>query len=240
MSEPVRLSKRVAELAGCSRAEAERYVEGGWVSVDGVVIDRPQHKVTTEVVAVDADASLAPPEPATLLLHKPAGCDTISGPNPAVSLVAATTRWSDDASGIRLQKRHFASLTPLVPLDRDASGLMVVTQDGRVWRRLTEDGDEIEHEYIVEVSGEIAPWGLRRLNHGLSYEGRELPACKVSWQNEVRLRFAIKGVQGGQLRAMCKQVNLDVVSIRRLRIGRISLGKMPEGQWRCLPASERF
>jgi 23S rRNA pseudouridine2604 synthase len=240
MSDPVRLAKRVADLTGCSRADAERYIEGGWVSVDGVVVERPQHKVSDESVTIDPLARLEPEAPATVLLHKPAGVDAISGANPAASLVAATTRWSDDVSGIRLQKRHFANLTPLVPLDRDASGLMVLTQDGRVWRRLTEDGDEIEHEYLVEVSGDIAPWGLRRLNHGLSYEGRELPPCKVSWQNEVRLRFAIKGVQGGQLRAMCKQVSLDVVSIRRLRIGRISLGKMPEGQWRYLPASERI
>ncbi len=240
MSEPIRLAKRVAAIRGCSRADAERYVEGGWVSVDGIVIDRPQHKVTTELVTIDDDASLTPLEPATLLLHKPQGFDTISGSNPAATLAVAGARWSEDASGVRPLKRHLANLTPLVPLDREASGLIVLTQDGRVWRRLTEDGDEIEHEYIVEVAGEIAPWGLRRLNHGLSYEGRELPPCKVSWQNEIRLRFAIKGVQGGQLRAMCKQVNLDVVSIRRLRIGRIPLGKLPEGQWRYLPANERF
>jgi 23S rRNA pseudouridine2604 synthase len=240
MSEPVRLAKRVAELTGCSRSEAERYVEGGWVTVDGVVIDRPQHKVTTELVAIDPDASLAEPEPATLLLHKPAGYDAISGSREAAMLVTPASRWADDASGVRLLKRHFANLTPLVPLDREASGLMVLTQDGRVWRRLTEDGDEIEHEYIVEVSGEIAPWGLRRLAHGLIHQGRMLPPCKVSWQSEVRLRFAIKGVQGGQLRDMCEQVGLAVVSIRRIRIGRVPLAKMPEGHWRHLPFGERF
>jgi 23S rRNA pseudouridine2604 synthase len=240
MTEPVRLAKRVAELVGCSRADAERYVEGGWVSVDGVVIDRPQHKVSTESVSIDPAATLADPEPATILLNKPAGFDAISGPKPAEALVTAATRWADDSSGVRLLKRHFANLTPLVSLDREASGLMVLTQDGRVWRRLSEDGDEIEHEYIVEVSGDIAPWGLRRLCHGLSYEGRELPACKVSWQNEIRLRFAIKAVQGGQLRDMCKQVGLEVVAIRRIRIGRVSLAKMPEGSWRYLPAGERL
>lgn len=240
MSEPIRLSKRVAALRGCSRADAERYVEDGWVSVDGVVIDQPQHKVTTEVVTIAADASLAPPEPATLLLHKPPAFDAISGSNPAASLATAAAHWSEDASGVRPLQRHLRNLTARVPLDREASGLLVLTQDGRVWRRLSEDGDEIEHEYLVEVSGEIAPWGLSRLNHGLSHEGRVLPPCKVSWQNESRLRFAIKAVQGGQLRAMCAQVGLDVVSIRRLRIGRISLGKLPVGQWRYLAAGERF
>jgi 23S rRNA pseudouridine2604 synthase len=117
---------------------------------------------------------------------------------------------------------------------------MVLTQDGRVWRRLTEDADSIEHEYIVEVSGEIGPWGLKRLNHGLRYRGREIPPCKVSWQNEIRLRFAIKNAQPGQLRDMCAQVGLGVVAIRRIRIGKVPLGKMPVGTWRYFPVGEKF
>ena len=107
-------------------------------------------------------------------------------------------------------------------------------------RHLQESGPSLEQEFVVEVGGEIAPYGLRKLNHGLHYNGRALPPCKVSWQNEIRLRFAIKGVQGGQLRDMCKQVGLDVIAIRRLRIGKVALAKMPVGAWRYLPVGERF
>ena len=163
-----------------------------------------------------------------------------TGPKPAAALVRPDSRWSGDASGVCLLQRHFHRLTPLMPLDADASGLMVLTQDGRVWRRLSEDRDDIEQEFVVEVDGEIAPYGLQRLGHGLSYGRRALPPCKVSWQSETRLRFAIKGVHGGQLRAMCAQVGLEVVAIRRLRIGRVALAKMPEGTWRYLPVGERF
>jgi 23S rRNA pseudouridine2604 synthase len=240
MSDPIRLAKRVAALAGCSRSDAERYIEDGWVTVDGEVVEQPQFKVSGETVRIDPAARLAAPEPATVLLHKPVGMDAISGDTPAAPLVTPATRWPEDASGIRSLRRHLVRLTPLVPLDREASGLMVLTQDGRIWRRLTEDGDQLEQEFIIEVAGEIAPWGLHRLAHGLSYDGRALAPCKVSWQNEVRLRFAIKGVQGGQLRDMCAQVGLDVVAIRRIRIGKIALGKMPAGLWRHLPAGERF
>ena len=130
--------------------------------------------------------------------------------------------------------------TVLLPLEDEASGLQVLSQDGRVWRRLTEDAATLEQEFVVEVDGEIAPYGLHRLAHGLSYRGRPLPPAKVSWQNEVRLRFAIKAVQPGQLRAMCAEVGLTVVSIRRLRIGRIPLAKMAPGEWRYLPVGERF
>lgn len=240
MSDSVRLAKRVAELAACSRADAEQYIRNGWVQVDGCVVENPAHAVSNETVTLDEEARLEAVEPATVLLHKPVGYDTISGPNPAAALVQPGTRWPEDPSGVRMLERHFHRLTPLVPLDAESSGLMVLTQDGRVWRRLTEDGDEIEQEYVVEVSGDIAPYGLRKLNHGLHYNGRPLPPCKVSWQNEVRLRFALKGVQGGQLRDMCAQVGLEVVSIRRLRIGKVSLAKMPVGAWRYLPVGEKF
>lgn len=240
MSTTTRLSRRVTELLGCSRADADAYIEGGWVSVDGKVVESPQHPVTDERVELDPDAVLETPEPATILLHKPPGFDAFRPGSPVASLATAHTRWDADPTGLRLLQRHFHRLTPLVPLEAEASGLIVLSQDGRVWRRLTEDAEQIEQEYVIEVAGEIAPYGLRRLNHGLSYRGRELPPCKVSWQNEFRLRFAIKRVEPGQIRDMCAQVGLQVVAMRRLRIGRIALAKMPEGAWRYLPVGEKF
>ena len=240
MSDPVRLAKRVADLAHCSRLQAEQYIKGGWVSVDGRTVEDTAHPVLAEAVEIDPAAQADTVEPATILLHKPAGCDAFGDPRAVAGLVQPGTRWADDPSGVRRLERHFHRLTPLVPLDAEASGLMVLTQDGRVCRRLTEDGDAIEHEYLVEVSGDIAPYGLRKLNHGLHFNGRALPPCKVSWQNEVRLRFALKGAKPGQLREVCSQVGLEVVSIRRLRIGKVSLAKMPVGAWRYLPVGERF
>ncbi|MGO1070458.1 rRNA pseudouridine synthase [Lysobacter sp. CA199] len=236
MSEPVRLDKRVAELAGCSRAQAQQYIEGGWVRVDGEVVEEPQAAVSGQRVELDPDARLEPAEPATMLLHKPAGVDFMNAPD----LVVPAAQAEGDLSGVRLLKRHFQRLTPLMPIDAEASGIVVLSQDGRVWRRLTEDYAQIEQEFVVEVSGELGPYGLKRLAHGLGYRGRPLAPCKVSWQNETRLRFAIKNLQGGQLRHMCAQVGLTVVSSKRLRIGRVSLSKMPVGQWRYFPVSERF
>ena len=73
MTDPIRLSKRLAELVGCSRREAELYIEGGWVSVDGQIVEEPHFKVADETVALHPEAVLTPQEPITLLLHKPAG-----------------------------------------------------------------------------------------------------------------------------------------------------------------------
>jgi len=236
MTAPTRLSRQVAELVRCSRNDAEQYISGGWVTVDGVVVDEPQTMITTQLIEVDPAAQLETTEPATMLLHKPESVAFEATP----TLVTPETRAEGDITGIRTLPRHFHRLTPLMPLDTEASGLVVLSQDGRVWRRLTEDFDSIEQEFVVEISGTTGPYTLSRLARGLSYQGRALPACKVSWQNEVRLRFAIKAVQPGQLRDMCAQVGLDVIAIKRLRIGRVSLSKMPAQQWRYLPVSERF
>jgi len=242
MNQSIRLSRRLAELRGCSRAEAEQYIRNGWVRVDGVVVEAPQHRVEPGArVELDPWARLEPVEPATMVLHKPAGQDV----EQAAALLRPGAHWVHDGSGVRLLQRHFQRLQPLLPLEAGASGLQVYSQDGRVQRRLIEDGALLEQEYVVEVAGRLAAGGLERLAHGLEYRGRALPPCKVSWQSETRLRFAIRAVEPGQLQHMCQAVGLELRALRRLRIGRIGLGKgpdgaMPAGAWRYLKVGERF
>lgn len=238
MDEPVRLSKRVVALTGCSRSQAQQYIEGGHVLVDGEVVDEPQFMVHGQDVALAPDAKLEPIEPATLLLHRPAGLDV--DPAGWAALLEPALRSATDTTGIRALRRHFQRLEACLPPDPGASGLVVLTQDGRLLRRMQEDGDRIEQEYVVEVAGEIAADGLQRLAHGLSYAGRALPPAKVSWQSETKLRFALKGVKPRQFAVMCGQVGLQVVSLKRLRIGSVSLGKMAVGEWRFLATGVRF
>lgn len=236
MTEPVRLDKRVAELMHCSRGDAQQYIENGWIKVDGQVVELPHATVDAEAVELAANAKLEAVEPATMLLHKPAGSDWRGAP--ALTIEGAHS--AADTTGIRILRRHFDRLTAQVPLDDAASGLVIVTQDGRIRRRLTEDYASIEQEYVVEVTGTLPPYGLARMARGMEYEGRTLPPCKISWQNEFRLRFAIKDVRPGQLRYMCAEVGLTVMASKRIRVGRISLGKMPSGEWRYVPPGDRF
>jgi 23S rRNA pseudouridine2604 synthase len=259
MTDPVRLAKRVAELRACSRREAEQFITGGWVKVDGVVVEEPQFRVADQHIEIDPQADPAQAEPVTLLLHKPAGYPTTEDDQSASQLLSAATLWGEDASGIRPLKMHFARLTLCVPLEPSASGLVVFTQDWRVARKLTEDAATLEHEVIVEVAGELASNGLKRLNQGIPYHpqgvgrgckdakastttlrGRTPPAIKVSWQNETRLRVALKGAQPGQIAHLCEAVGLQVVAMKRIRLGGVSLGKVPPGQWRYLRGDERF
>jgi len=240
MTEPVRLAKRVAELRGCSRREAEQLITGGRVRVDGIVVEEPQFRVGAQGIEVDPLAAPGQAEPVTLLLHKPPGYDTLDGDRPASQLLDADTLWSEDASGIRPLKRHFAQLTLCVPLETEASGLVVFTQDWRVLRKLSEDAATLEHEVIVEVAGELAANRLKQLNRGIPYKGRTPPAIKVSWQNETRLRVALKGARPGEIAHLCEAVGLQVLSMKRIRLGRVPLGKLPAGQWRYLRGDERF
>jgi 23S rRNA pseudouridine2604 synthase len=235
MTEPVRLAKRLAELVPCSRREAELYIAGGWVMVDGQVVEEPQFMVSQQAVTLHPDASLVPLEPVTMLYHHATGM-----PANAAQQISAATHAADDSSGIHMLKQHFVRLTPCTPLEPNASGLLVFTQDWRVARKLIEDAAKIEQEYVVEVAGEIAPDGLKLLNHGLKFNGRALPPIKVSWQNETRLRFALKGVQPGQIAHMCQSVGLQVVGMKRIRLGRVSMAKLQPGQWRYLLPDEKF
>ncbi|MHB1121697.1 MAG: RNA pseudouridine synthase [Ramlibacter sp.] len=234
MTEPLRLAKRVAALAGCSRREAELYIEGGWVRVDGVVVEEPQYRVTEDQrIELDPAASAVALEPVTLLLHKPAG----AGVQEALRLLTPAAHAGSHPDA-RIVRRHFPHLTPLLPLPALASGLAVFSQQRGVIRRLTEDA--LEQEMIVEVAGDAAADALPRLCHGLAWQGRALPPIKVSWQSERRLRFALKGVAPELVPWMCEQVGLRVVAFKRIRIGRVPMAGLPEGQWRFLRRDERF
>ncbi|WP_252273896.1 rRNA pseudouridine synthase [Pseudomonas subflava] len=240
MPEAERLSKRLIQQIACSRREAELYIEGGWVTVDGRVVEEPQHPVTSEQIALLPGAKAETQPPITLLLHKPAGLGCGLGANSTQQLLSHTHRWTEDPSGIRPLNRHLRRLELLTPLETDASGLLVFSQSHAVQRLFKEKGAELEQEYLVEVAGQLDHKGLKRLAFGLSYKGVTLPPCKVSWQSETRLRFAIKAVQPGQLRFMCESVGLQVVGMRRLRFGRTGLAKLPVGQWRYLGLNEKF
>ena len=251
MTEPVRLAKRLAEMLACSRRDAEQYIEGGWVSVDGEVVEEPQFRVQHQVIVLSPEASLLVLTPVTLLLHKPAGYEAIGGPGEgntangkaAAQLLTAANRSPADRSGIRPLKKHFTASELVTPLVTAASGLVVFTGDWRVARKLREDARLLEHEVLIEVSGAIKPGGLERLNridHGFTFKGVLLPPAKVSWQSEARLRFALKGEVPGQIAYLCESVGLKIEAMKRLRVGCISLSQLLPGHWRYLMPFERF
>jgi 23S rRNA pseudouridine2604 synthase len=237
--EGIRLAKRVAAQLGCSRAEAERYIAGGWVAVEGAVVEDPATRVTdAQQVVLLPGATAVEPLPVTILLHKPAGFDAGAGGQAPAAIECLT---ADRLEGReRFLKRHLSKLTLTNPLETAASGLVVYTQDYRIARKLMDDAARVEQEYVVDVAGEVRADGLPLLNHGLAFEGRNLPPLKVSWQSEKRLRFAGKGIRAGQVEHMCRAVGLEVVAMRRIRIGGVPMAGLPVGHWRYLTGFDRF
>lgn len=247
MTEPLRLAKRVAEIMRCSRREAELYIEGGWVQVDGQVVEQPQFRVSEQRIEISPEARPMALAPVTLLLHKPAGAEAGWGALPDSEPAHAWLRaeqWDGQLeAGLKPLQRHFKEQRLMTPLAPRASGLVVFTQDGRIARKLREDAQLLEHEVLVEVTGTPHPGAMERVNRpdaGWTLDGQALGPCKVSWQSEKRLRFALKGERPGQIAFLCEAMGLQIQGMRRLRIGRVAMGRLAPGQWRYLLPHERF
>jgi 23S rRNA pseudouridine2604 synthase len=137
-------------------------------------------------------------------------------------------------------KFNTRGLAPAGRLDIDSSGLLVLTQDGRIAKLLIGENSPIEKEYLVRVEGTLTTEGLRLLNHGLKLDDEALKPAKVSWQNTDQLRFVLREGKKRQIRRMCELVGLKVIGLKRIRIGQIPLGNLPVGQWRHLGPNEKF
>lgn len=244
-----RLSKRMAELGLCSRREADEWIVNGWVKVNGKVMSELGTRVSkTAEITVSKEAEQHQSEVVTILLHKPIGYvsgQAEDGYQPAIVLIHPDNQWQDDPLLHHAQPRVFQrgflkGLAPAGRLDIDSTGLLVLTQDGRVARQLIGEDSTVEKEYLVRVEGDLSYNNLDLLNHGLSLDGVKLKPAKVSWQNEHQLRFVLREGRKRQIRRMCELVGLKVLGLKRIRIGSVTLGKLPIGEWRYLRPEERF
>ncbi len=250
-----RLSKRISELGLASRREADEWIAAGWVKVDGRVVDTLGARVRPQqTIEIDPRARQAQAQRVTILLHKPVGYvsgQAEDGYPPAIRLITAENRWPGDRSPLAFDRAHLRGLAVAGRLDIDSTGLLVLTQDGRVARRLIGADSAIEKEYLVRVEWPEAPREgppqeifpaerLQLLRHGLSLDGVRLKPAKVSWQNENQLRFVLREGRKRQIRRMCEAVGLRVVALKRVRIGSVVLGALPPGKWRYLRPGETF
>lgn len=241
--EPQRLSKIMAAKGLCSRREADFLIEKGWVRVNGQVVSELGTKVLpTATIDLDSHAKNVLGKQVTILYHKPIG--VVSG-QPEGKYKAALECISHENQFDRKTATSFhgsmlKGLAPAGRLDIDSTGLLVLTQDGRIAKQLIDANSSIEKEYLVRVEGELTERGMGMLHHGITLDGVALKPAKVSWQNEDQLRFVLSEGRKRQIRRMCEMVGLRVLGLKRVRIGRMMLGELPVGQWRLLTPQERF
>ena len=241
--EELRLSKLMAQRGLCSRREADELIAKGWVKVDGVVVSTLGTKVLPDaVIELAREARTKLNDLVTIIMNKPVGY--VSGQpeknyEPAVRLITIDSQ-EREPDGLRLNRKHFDGLAPAGRLDIDSQGLLVFTQDGKIAKHLIGQDTSIEKEYLVRVRGQLDERGLALLNHGLELDGVILKPAKVSWLNEDQLRFCLREGRKRQIRRMCELVGLEAVGLKRVRIGKVMLGNLPEGMWRFLKPDEMF
>ena len=243
----VRISKLITERGLASRREADDWIAAGWVKVDGRMAVLGQRVDPAQQLEIDPRARAEQVRQVTILLHKPIGYvsgQAEDGYEPAVVLVQPANHWSGDSDTTAFHPGQLRGLAPAGRLDIDSTGLLVLTQDGRVAKLLIGDESRVEKEYLVRVTynrpGRLPDADLEKLRHGLELDGKPLRPARVSWQNEDQLRFVLREGRKRQIRRMCEAVGLQVVGLKRVRIGSISLGPLPVGQWRYLGEHERF
>ncbi len=255
-AEPIRLNKRMAELGLCSRREADDWIDQGWVKVNGELAVMGIKVTPQDRVEVDKRAQGYQGGQVTILLNKPVGYvsgQAEDGHEPAAVLIANRAHWLGDSSPLRFAREQLRGLAPAGRLDIDSTGLLVLTQDGRIARQLIGEDSDMEKEYLVRViigskagpaqANVQAQFSLDKLNLlrlGLSLDGQALKRAQVDWQNPEQLRFILKEGKKRQIRRMCEAVGLYVTGLKRVRIGGVKLGALPLGQWRYLGADERF
>ncbi|MFZ2162892.1 MAG: pseudouridine synthase [Sideroxyarcus sp.] len=242
--EKIRLSKLMSEQGLCSRREADDYIAKGWVKVDGETVSELGTKILpTQKITLEKAAQAKQQGRVTILLNKPVGYvsgQAEEGHKPAIVLIDAATRWEQDKSPQKFFRSQMLGLAPAGRLDIDSTGLLVLTQDGRIAKQLIGEDSPIEKEYLVRVQGQLVGNGLNLLNHGLSLDGKKLKPAKVSWLNDDQLRFTLNEGKKRQIRRMCELVGLKVTALKRVRIGKVKLGDLPVGQWRYLGEDEKF
>ena len=249
-AEPERLSKRMSALGLASRREADEWIERGWVKVDGQVAILGLKVLPHQKITIDKQAQSQQARKVTVLLNKPIGYvsgQAEDGYQPAVVLVTPENLWRDpksNAAPVRVRRQDLLGVVPAGRLDIDSTGLLILTQDGRIAKQLIGEDSMVEKEYLVRVrytrSGKLPHADMQRLTHGLSLDGKALRPAKVWWQNDDQLRFVLREGKKRQIRRMCEAVGLQVLGLKRVRVGKVMLGDLPIGKWRFLGAGESF
>jgi len=234
----------MADRGLCSRREADRYIESGWVRYDGGQLAELGVKVDPGAdIELDPRARKSIDSQLTVLVNKPVGY--VSGQaekdyTPAVRLITPANHSKDDKLKRKWRPEDRKGLAPAGRLDIDSQGLLILTQNGRVARTLVGPKSDIEKEYLVRIKGKVTANTLQKLRHGLSLDGQKLKPAGIKQINPDQLQFILKEGKKRQIRRMCELVGLEVTGLKRVRIGRIRLGALPEGQWRYLGRDERF
>lgn len=235
---PERVNKWLAQTGVCSRREAEAFIAGGLVFIDGEQVDDPGRKIAPgQTLTLSAGAADALAARTTVVLNKPVGIVSAQperGQVPAVRLLTKANAAGGAAAALSAK-----ALAPVGRLDQDSRGLLILSDDGVLAKAIIAPDSRVDKEYLVRVEGALSAKKLALLCEGLKLDGRTLKRAVVEEVSPNRLRFVLREGRNRQIRRMCGAVDLKVVDLLRIRIGPVRLGDLAEGRWRLLSDKER-
>lgn len=249
---PSRLNKMMSHFQICSRLEADLMIKNGWVLLDQQAVTWPPPPILSPISR--ASISLTPEghaylaAQATILLNKPPGVVSAQPEplqTPAIRLITAEAQFPPSPSPTATPSPRFdpsAHLPGLVcagRLDLDSRGLLVLTQSGRVAHALL--SQSVDKEYLVTTRERPADAQLQRLASGrIVLDGKPVLPAPVARHGACSFRVVLREGRNRQIRRMCGMVQLTVVDLVRIRIGKVALEDLPEGRWRFLQNDETF
>jgi len=222
----MRLQKFLANAGVCSRRKGETYITAGRVNVNGTVVTELGTKVDpqTDRIEVDGKPVALAQEAVYLILNKPEGYVT--------SCEQQTDKIILDL--VNIPERIF----PVGRLDKDSTGLVLLTNDGRIHHRLLHPSFDHEKEYDVTVGRPIGQGALERMAKGMVLDGSKSRPAKIKRRSGKRFRIILQEGRNRQIRRMVAKVGNYVISLKRIRMANIKLGDLPEGKWRHLKPLE--
>lgn len=222
--EEIRLNKYMSETGICSRREADRYIESGRVTVDGVKAI-PGIKVSKgQVVKLDGKSISKEEEMIYIALNKPVGITCTTDRNIKGNIV----------DFVNHKKRIFH----IGRLDKDSEGLILLTNDGDIVNKILRAGNNHDKEYIVTVNKPINDEFIKRMGNGIKILGKITKKCPVNKEGEKTFRIILTEGMNRQIRRMCEALGYKVTKLKRIRIMNIKLGKLKIGEWRNLTNEE--
>jgi len=223
----MRLQKWLSTVGVCSRRQGEDYIQAGRVRVNGQIVTTPGIKIDPQRDRIQVDGRLlkAPADRIYVALHKPKGYVT-------------SCRHADQAVVIDLIDLP-QRIYPIGRLDKDSTGLLLLTNDGRLHHRLAHPSFDHEKEYEVTVDRPIMDGALQRLAEGMPLMGSKTRPAQVRRLSGRRFRIVLQEGRNRQIRRMVRQVGRRVVKLKRLRVAHIRLGSLPVGAWRHLSGAEK-
>ena len=223
----MRLQKFLSRAGICSRRKGEEYIKAGWVKVNGKIVTELGVKVDPEqdAVEVDSDAIRSDSAPIYIALNKPRGyVSSCHQQNEKIVLDL-----------LDISERVY----PIGRLDKDSSGLLLLTNDGRLHHRLSHPSFSHEKEYEVTVAKPLPEGALRKLAKGLPMMGTRTRPARVKRISSRRFRIVLLEGKNKQIRRMVRKVGNQVVDLKRIRIANIELASLAPGSWRHLAAKEK-